>query len=237
MAGHERPEQRFFATKPFFDQVAEAGFIHALLPTEYGGAGYSNIDLAIAAEELMAVDVSVPSTMLAVGLGLQPLLLHGTHEQKQRFLPDIVADPANRLAALAFSDVGGAANFDCPDPGAGMQTFAHREGDEWVINGKKQYTPTAAGGTARARTCSRWSAGRMKPATGTCRPRNPWPSSWCRATPPASRSSATTTPPATAAWSRRSCISTTCGCRWTTSWASPVTASRSSTRPFPGPPA
>lgn len=145
MAGHDRPEQRFFATKPFFDQVAETGFIHALLPTEYGGAGFPNIDLAIAAEELMAVDVSVPSTMLAVGLGLQPLLLHGSHEQKQRFLPDIVADPANRLAALAFSDVGGAANFDCPDPGAGMQTFAHREGDEWVINGRKQYTTNGSG--------------------------------------------------------------------------------------------
>lgn len=140
-----KPQERFCATKPFFDEIAKAGFIHALIPTEYGGAGFPNIDLALAAEELMAVDVSVPTTMLGVGLGIQPLLLHGSHEQKARFLPEILEDPANRLAALAFSDVGGAANFDCPDPGAGMQTSARRDGDCWVINGKKQYTTNGSG--------------------------------------------------------------------------------------------
>ncbi len=140
-----KPDARFAATKPFFDEIAKAGFIHALIPEAYGGAGFPNIDLAIAAEELMAMDVSVPTTMLGVGLGLQPLLLHGSHEQKSRFLPDFVEDPANRLAALAFSDVGGAANFDCPDPGAGMQTSAIRDGDFWVINGQKQYTTNGSG--------------------------------------------------------------------------------------------
>lgn len=140
-----KPEERFFATKPFFDEVAKAGFIHAIIPKEYGGTGFPVVNLAIAAEELMAVDVSVPTTMLAVGLGLQPLLLHGSHEQKSRFLPDFVEDPANRLAALAFSDVGGAANFDCPDPGAGIQTVAKRDGDSWVINGHKQYTTNGSG--------------------------------------------------------------------------------------------
>lgn len=140
-----KPEERFFATKPFFDEVAKAGFIHAIIPREYGGTGFPVVNFAIAAEELMAVDVSVPTTMLAVGLGLQPLLLHGSHEQKSRFLPDFVEDPANRLAALAFSDVGGAANFDCPDPGAGLQTTASRDGDSWVINGHKQYTTNGSG--------------------------------------------------------------------------------------------
>lgn len=145
IAVHDKPDKRFYATKPFFDEVAKAGFIHALLPRAYGGQGFSNIDFAIAAEELMAVDVSVPSTMLAVGLGLQPLLLHGSDEQKQKFLKPFVDNPADHLAALAFSDVGGAANFDCPEPGAGMQTFAHRDGDAWVINGHKQYTTNGSG--------------------------------------------------------------------------------------------
>lgn len=144
-----KPAERFLATKPLFDEIAKAGFIHALIPEEYGGAGFANIDLAIAAEELMAADVSVPTTMLGVGLGLQPLLIHGSHEQKSRWLPEILEDPANRLAALAFSDVGGAANFDCPDPGAGMQSSARRDGDSWVINGHKQYTTNGSGWDGR----------------------------------------------------------------------------------------
>jgi alkylation response protein AidB-like acyl-CoA dehydrogenase len=131
------------------DAVAEAGLLQCWIPKEYGGAGFANVDLAIAAEELMAVDVSVPTTMLGVGLGLQPLLLHGSHEQKSRLLPDFIEDPANRLAALAFSDVGGAANFDCPDPGAGMQTSARRDGDFWIINGQKQYTTNGSGWDGR----------------------------------------------------------------------------------------
>lgn len=145
IAAHDKPQKRFFATKPFFDEVADAGFVNALIPEAYGGAGYSNIDLAIAAEELMAVDVSVPTTMLGVGLGLQPLLIHGSHEQKQRFLPAFIEKPADRLACLAFTDVGGAANFDDPNPDAGLQTFAHRDGDEWVINGRKQYNTNGSG--------------------------------------------------------------------------------------------
>lgn len=68
----------------------------------------------------------------------------GTPAQKKRFLPDFIED-GSRLAAFAFTEVAGGANFDCPDPTAGVQTFARREGDEWVINGKKHYTANGSG--------------------------------------------------------------------------------------------
>lgn len=55
------------------------------------------------------------------------------------------ADPAERLACFAFTEVGGGANFDCPDPAAGVQTFARREGDEWVINGAKHHITNGSG--------------------------------------------------------------------------------------------
>jgi alkylation response protein AidB-like acyl-CoA dehydrogenase len=49
------------------------------------------------------------------------------------------------LASYAFTDVGGGANFDSPDPGSGIQTIARRDGDEWVITGEKHYTTNGTG--------------------------------------------------------------------------------------------
>lgn len=148
IAQFPKPEDRFYAIKPFYEAMVEAGFVKALLPTEFGGTAIPTLDFALAAEELAAVDVNVPTALLATGLGLQPLLNFGTPEQKARFLPDFVAD-GSRLAALAFTEVTGGANFDCPDPSAGVQTFARLEGDEWVITGKKHYTTNASGWDGR----------------------------------------------------------------------------------------
>ena len=75
------------------------------------------IDFAIAAEELSRVDVNVPTTLLACGLALQPVIMYGTPEQKERFLRPFGDDPeGDLLAAFAFTDVAGGANSDSPDP-------------------------------------------------------------------------------------------------------------------------
>jgi nitroalkane oxidase len=139
------PGARFEATKPIYQEMARAGFVKALLPTEYGGTGLSTLAFAIAAEELTRVDVNVPTTLLASGLALQPLLRFGTPEQKQRFLPDFLDEVNNPLASFAFTEITGGANFDTDDPKAGVRTFARREGDEWVISGRKQYATNGTG--------------------------------------------------------------------------------------------
>lgn len=139
-----RPEDRFYATRPFYDAMGDAGFVKALLPVSVGGSALSVVDFALAAEELAAVDINVPTALLATGLGLQPLLRYGTEEQKQHFLPDFIEN-GSRLAAFAFTEVTGGANYDNADPTVGVQTFARREGDEWVITGKKHYTTNGTG--------------------------------------------------------------------------------------------
>lgn len=144
IAAIARPEDRFYATRPFYNAMAEAGFIKALLPASVGGTALGTLDFALAAEELAAADVNVPTALLGTGLGLHAVLHHGTEAQKQRFLPDFVED-GSRLAALAFTEVTGGANYDNPDPSVGVQTFARREGDEWVINGAKHYTTNGTG--------------------------------------------------------------------------------------------
>lgn len=139
-----RPDERFYATRPFYQAMADAGFIKALLPASVGGTAMRTLDFALAAEELARADVNVPSALLATGLGLHALIHYGTDEQRQRLLPDFVED-GSRLAALAFTEVTGGANYDHPDPAVGVQTFARREGDEWVIRGAKHYTTNGTG--------------------------------------------------------------------------------------------
>ena len=58
--------------------MVKAGFVAALIPKKYGGTGMSTVDLALATEELAAVDVKVPSALLGTGLGLEPIINYGT---------------------------------------------------------------------------------------------------------------------------------------------------------------
>ncbi|MGE5291978.1 MAG: acyl-CoA dehydrogenase family protein [Micromonosporaceae bacterium] len=138
--------ESFLAGREAYRQMALAGFTKSFIPAECGGAGFSMLDLAIAAEELSRVDVNVPTTLLASGLGLQPVIQFGTPEQKERFLRPFAEDAeGDLLASYAFTDVAGGANFDSPDPAGGMQTIARRDGEEWVITGEKHYTTNGTG--------------------------------------------------------------------------------------------
>ena len=87
-----KPDERFYAIKPFYAKMVEAGFVKALIPTEYGGAPLSTLNFALGAEELAAVDINVPTAVLGTGLGLQALIRFGNEEQKRRYLPDFVED-------------------------------------------------------------------------------------------------------------------------------------------------
>jgi nitroalkane oxidase len=89
---YARPEERFYAIRPFHKTAVDAGFVKGLFPTEVGGTDISTLDFALAAEELCVVDVNVPSAMLGTGLCVKPVIMFGTDEQKQRFLPDFIKD-------------------------------------------------------------------------------------------------------------------------------------------------
>jgi nitroalkane oxidase len=61
---YSKPDERFYATRPFHRKAVEAGFVKGLFPKEVGGTDVPTLDFALAAEELAAVDVNVPSTLL-----------------------------------------------------------------------------------------------------------------------------------------------------------------------------
>ncbi len=100
--------------------------------TEYGGTGTDTLTLVMAIEEVAKACAST-SLMLAVqDLGSLPIRLFGTDEQKQRLLPKLASGEWTCAFALSEPDAGS-------DPG-GMRTRAVRDGDEWVIDGSKNWT-------------------------------------------------------------------------------------------------
>ena len=99
---------------------------------DYGGSGGDFTSLCVAIEELGRVDQSVGLTLeAAVGLGITPIHAYGTDDQKQRWLPDLMAGRA--LAAFGLTEPDGGS-----DAGA-TRTTAVADGDEWVINGSKAF--------------------------------------------------------------------------------------------------
>ncbi|MER5672808.1 acyl-CoA dehydrogenase family protein [Pseudonocardia alni] len=139
-----KPEERFYALRPFYQQMVDAGFVKALIPAEYGGAKFTSLQFVLAVEEISRVDINVASAVLGTGLGLYAVTNFGTEEQKRRFLTPFCGDEP-KLAAIAYTEVTGGANYDSTDPKVGVQTFARIEGDEIVLNGAKHYTTNASG--------------------------------------------------------------------------------------------
>jgi alkylation response protein AidB-like acyl-CoA dehydrogenase len=131
-------------------ELAELGLMGLPVPEEYGGAGGDTVSYAIAIEELTRIDSSVAITVAAhTSLGTMPILLHGTDEQKERWLPDLAS--GRRLAAFGLTEPGAGS-----DAGNTRTTAELRDG-RWVINGSKMFITNAGtditwGVTITART-------------------------------------------------------------------------------------
>jgi alkylation response protein AidB-like acyl-CoA dehydrogenase len=112
--------------------MGELGLFGLVAPEEYGGAAADFTSLCVAIEELGRVDQSFGVTLeAAVGLGINPILQFGTAEQKQRWLPDLVAGRALAAFGLTEPEAGS-------DAGA-TRTRAVLEDGQWTINGAKAF--------------------------------------------------------------------------------------------------
>ncbi|AZK97801.1 MULTISPECIES: acyl-CoA dehydrogenase family protein [Streptomyces] len=141
------PEERWQATRPVYEQAVAEGWLRRILPEPLGGEGRGMVDLALVAEEFVAVDANVSLTLFAVTLGLTPLMAAGSPEQLKEHFGRFLEPAGAPLAAFAFSEPGGIANYDAPAPAEGVRTTAvldERTG-EWVINGSKRWVSSAGG--------------------------------------------------------------------------------------------
>jgi nitroalkane oxidase len=149
------PLRGFQLLKPAYSEAAKRGMAWAMLPKEYGGGGFSNVDYVIAAEEIQAVDPGFGTTLLVNGLGLMPVWYYGSEEQKRRFIGAATSDTTGEfIVGYAASEPpgspGGTANFDAPAAGGGgMAVTATRDGDHFVVNGRKYWPCNVAGWDGR----------------------------------------------------------------------------------------
>lgn len=102
-----------------------------LIPEEYDGISGKVMDLAIVTEELCAVDAGIALAFGATGLGMYPILISGSEEQKQKYLPIIAS--GEQLCAFALTEANAGS-----DAGA-IETTARKDGDSYILNGTKQW--------------------------------------------------------------------------------------------------
>ncbi|MCZ6876374.1 MAG: acyl-CoA/acyl-ACP dehydrogenase [bacterium] len=121
----------------FFDQFAAHGWLGTVIPTAYGGSGLGVIEAAIVLQEICAsgAGTSGASPIHFSMFPPQPIIKYGSEEMKRTYLPKI----ARGEMKLAFS---------VTEPNAGtdttrVETTAVRDGDEWVINGRKIWCTNA----------------------------------------------------------------------------------------------
>jgi len=129
-----RDETREFPAE-LVKRLGEQDLMGISVPEEFGGLGLSTRTQLIAIEEVARTDAALASIYTAHYLGLEPILVGGTEEQKRRWLPRLAS--GELLAGFALTE---------PDAGsdiASMRTTARREDDGWHLSGSKTYISNA----------------------------------------------------------------------------------------------
>jgi alkylation response protein AidB-like acyl-CoA dehydrogenase len=117
-------------------KAAGLGFIGIHFPEEYGGQGYGYLENAIVAEEMTRANPELGITLTFADFGTELLLLFGTEEQKEKYVPRIAK--GDGLSAAAFTEPSGGSDISKV-----LETVALREGGYFVLNGSKTFITNA----------------------------------------------------------------------------------------------
>mgnify|MGYP005853560445 CR=1 FL=1 len=112
-------------------KAAQAGLTNAGIPEEYGGGGLDPLTSAMVFEELFWGCAGLATSIGANNLACAPILIAGTEEQKQKWLPKLCDEKDPQLAGFCLTEPGAGSDV------ASIATTAKDEGDHYVINGTK----------------------------------------------------------------------------------------------------
>ncbi|MGH7864605.1 MAG: acyl-CoA dehydrogenase family protein, partial [Candidatus Binataceae bacterium] len=129
-ARHEFPHD-------FFNSVAKAGWLGVAIPEAYGGSGLGITEAALVMREVAGSGgaMAAASAIHLSIFGVSPIVYHGTEAQKRRFLPDVASGAIHAAFAVTEPDAGNDITH--------TKTFARRDGDDYLINGRKVFTTKA----------------------------------------------------------------------------------------------
>jgi isovaleryl-CoA dehydrogenase len=133
----EEYDQREAFNLDLFRKLGELGLLGVTAPEEYGGSGMDATAAVIAHEEISAADPGFCLAYLAHSmLFVNNLAVNGNDEQRERFLPDTCS--GEKIAGMCMSEPGAGTDV------MGMKTTAEKDGDEWVLNGRKMWITNGA---------------------------------------------------------------------------------------------
>ncbi len=116
----------------FTKKLADMGLLGIVIPSEYSGGGYSNLDYVIILEELSKVDPSVGLVVAAHNsLCSNHINLFGTEAQKKKYLTRLAS--GQTLGAWGLTEAGAGSDA------AALRTRAEKKGDHWLLNGSKLF--------------------------------------------------------------------------------------------------
>jgi alkylation response protein AidB-like acyl-CoA dehydrogenase len=122
--GHEFPWE-------IVEVFKQTDLFAVLVPEEYDGISGKVTDIAIITEEFSRVCGGIGLSLGGSGLGMYPILISGSEEQKQKYLPSIAS--GEKLAAFGLTEANAGSDA------GGIETTAVRDGDFYVLNGTKQW--------------------------------------------------------------------------------------------------
>ena len=120
---------------PVLQKAWELGLYNSCIPAEYGGMGFSAVDTVTITECLAYGCLGMNTAIMANDLALLPIVIGGSHEQKEKFLRPFTE--SNKIAAFCLTE---------PENGsdaAGIKTTIKKNGDKFVINGQKMWITNA----------------------------------------------------------------------------------------------
>lgn len=117
--------------RAILNDMAQADLFGVPIPEEYGGFGGGCLEIVLALEELGRGCIGVGTAFAASALGIYPIIISGSEELKQKYLPDVAS--GKKFAAFGLTEANAGSDA------SGIQTTAVLDGDEWVLNGTKQW--------------------------------------------------------------------------------------------------
>ncbi len=135
----ERFEKKDYAfTEECMKQIGEMGFLGIAVPENYGGLGLGFVSTMIACDYISGATGSLATAYGAhTGIGTLPILLYGTEEQKQKYLPDLAAGTKFGAYCLTEPDAGSDANS------GKTKAKLSEDGKHYIINGQKMWISNA----------------------------------------------------------------------------------------------
>jgi len=117
--------------REIINEIGESDLFRIFIPEEFEGMGTGIFEVCLATEELSRGDLSVATSYAASGLGIIPILIAGSDEQKKRFLPQVAS--GSKLAAFGLTEA------EAGSDAGGIRTTAKKDGDFYILNGTKQW--------------------------------------------------------------------------------------------------